>query len=1537
MFVGNDGCGCCDSYKCRTLKFNNYHKVYTPGRAIDSLNNTKEGATNQKFNKQWFWDESPWWQSFTGTSVRTEDATEMNGVSYISGRQWAHSYYRLPPTTATDEDGKVWWNFAYDQITDLAERRVNSDITYAGSDGKYKKSFKFSIGFSRPRGKSTDNAGNLIDELDPHFTGEELFIKTTILDSDTGVILYEDNGRTIKADLETRDGFVGENSTLYYDIVIDADDELPENIDVLYWLPLPKRSDFVDEGLEQEMAGMYADVEQTALDLAKEYPEEWNWISERIGAGYGAFYCVFFKGTTPAWWMGAHDPEHPYIGNTFTGEGSENGIPYTIDNGWLRAEGYEDGQWDWEQYENGYEPPLRRYFLDHYLPLYVEATKERDAAEPATQQWIVANEKVVKYEKVLEYGDKAYEADSILAIKIIFQINQWQTYINFGHVRKKYLVPVNQVVDGRTIESKRYTWLFPEYGLLSRWSSYSYKGTEYFNANKFSREGDENGNKVPLKRNKSKSFTLTCLRVHEDGWSSMDYYRPDKMRRNRKFFTRASGSELKINISAASYRRALWEYKRILESKIELGEAYSVYAALYEPPTNTTGTQYSFPISPHWRGFYSNKFIEDTDIDTSLKVRVFNIVNKSDGTEELVMTHYYQADTSDERLYTPFKNDGSLYDRIDATFKASVTSNVDTSNVANTGEFIIEIECGDDVGVEVEMVCPRFGCIDRALNDYRLIKKNYEKIIKIFPIGHSIWNTYEYRKNLSDVTYGNPYTYVPTDERAFYIRPDGLEEANPLVVSNPWRDLRNHADIDWEQTMEDNGIEPVNFGINAVGRGTAIKSGIREILVELESEDYEYEVTWGYELWKCNISFPRQTVDGKCDETSDTISYELDFITPLGWAFDKIRANKDFREDCFNSIIDNPWFDPEDQRRFCEDACAAVSIDFQKVDTIKKKTVYKFPGSKYTGTFSLKIREGNNKVFEYVFDDVQNDCQLSVGQEWDLYEREGEGGLPPELEYTTYDHPELPKFNQQSRIYTYADPDYNCGIWGLFNGFTSVGDGSPVEDGSYNWDWINLNNSHPTTASLPLAMSQPLYQPHAGITSMFTPVGRKNLNYQNTAWKYTGYGFDGPNYSDNLLNEPRVSGWIDRVKNESLRGRWYQMDHYTLRDYYRFQEDKWQDGIGQIVNVPSEMFFFSGRNDNIRHFGIDADSFGRINYDASINIILDTNIEGLSLSGGQRLQYGYPREGDSYYNILTKKQNRTIFPELLEYGCRNVFTNFRRYYDYYQTTSRLRGDQALADYKLWMELDYGERPWTDSPYWYKEYPRMNPEYKRRLGSDFELIDIPTRSRFIFECTPGEKNWSHPNRIELADALGLFHEMDAITKRGGFNNEVILTDKIIPLDIGGFRPYINGFAVEVGNRFTNIEYQRHALRFVPGGTISPHGIPPFSYLRGFRGSYGAVPSRYVTLGAAPGDPRQRSENFYTCDLTYHLYKTKPHLRTGRRFEIRMREWLYGIGAYYPIEHNTDYIDFYNKSVKEKGELKMVVKSVKVILDNGEVIG
>jgi hypothetical protein len=52
---------------------------------------------------------------------------------------------------------------------------------------------------------------------------------------------------------------------------------------------------------------------------------------------------------------------------------------------------------------------------------------------------------------------------------------------------------------------------------------------------------------------------------------------------------------------------------------------------------------------------------------------------------------------------------------------------------------------------------------------------------------------------------------------------------------------------------------------------------------------------------------------------------------------------------------------------------------------------------------------------------------------------------------------------------------------------------------------------------------------------------------------------------------------------------------------------------------------------------------------------------------------------------------------------------------------------------------------------------------------------------------------------------------------------------------------------------------------------------------------------------------------------------------------MGSWLRSIGGRVPVTHHSDYMDFYDKSIKEQGELKIVVKSVKVILDSGEVIG
>ena len=1520
MFIGNDGCGCCESFRCRRITFNNYHRVFEPGIRIDSMYGPwGDGNNKREFNRKWFWDNSPWWQSFTGTSVRTLDDIVMGKQGYHSSYP-EDDWYRTPPITTTDENGNVWWNFAFDQTLELATRRVDPNLTRVGSEGKAKKSLKFSIGLGKHSFLRGMPAIRKTDKVDPRFT-DVTFIKTIILDSKTGVILYEDNGRTIETSPEDIDGVVGKNSTIYYDIVIPADYEIPEKLDILYWTPLPDRSDFVDEELEQEMANMYVEVEKKAIDIAKKYPEEWNWITDVIGVGYGSFYCVFFEEGTLGFMEGAMNPIHPFIGNTATGEGSINGVSYAVDNGWIEAEGWKDGLWDWEQYENGYLPPLRRFFLDYYLPLYDEALKKLEEAinnfGVGSSEWVQATAEVTKYEDVLEYGDQAYQADSILAIKIIFQINQWQNYINFGVVRQALLVPVKLFANDNQKEqsSQKYTWVFPDYG---RGRNYQFDNAWSIDYSRPFTNAD--GELVPKSLDVSKSFSMNCIRLCEAGWSSMDYFRPEKMRRNKKFFTRASGSDIKLDIKGVSYNRFIQENIRKVDSLLSSESSGTTIDStildlyLSSPRYNYYGNVRfsSVLVNPYWRGFYSNKFIENLDVDTSFKVSVYNIVNKADGTQDLVRTHFYEGDTTNEDLYDPFDR----YNRIDYNFDIEISSNVDASDVSNTGEFIIEIECGEDADIATTLKCPLFGCVDMALNNYRQIKDNYNKIIKIFPLDDPIWETPEYVENLNNVTYGNAYTYVPTDRRNFYTSVDGDGDIKDYVA-RPWSDLGPVYD----NTLEEKGIRPVPWNHPVDGYTTTIKDGIREILVELESEDYSCEVEWGYQLWKCTVRYPNKDAFGRYLE-DDFTTEVIDFVTPLGWKFEKFYSNTDFQEECRNNDPFNPDPIPLAQGvpigrgGICDDPGGNISINFEKVDEIKKKTTYKFPGSKYNGTFSLKMREGNNKVFEYVFDDIQNDCQLSVGQISELYTFD-----EPEDNPQPYGDPSIPRFNQQSRIYVYSDVDYDCAVWGLFNGFTTIGDGDSAEDGSYNFDWDNLNSSQPTTVALSLAKSEPLYQPHAGIKSIFVPVGRKNLKYQNTAMPVSDYSATGrqPSYHDNLTLEPRVSGWIESIFRERDNENSYYKDYYTLRDYYTFQQDVYDQQRIPTFTFYDELFFFGTTTKNQEYFDYEAgpqNVYGQLD----LNLILGFNIKNrINL-------YNYPHEGGRYYNILTNNSFYVKTPLLLERGMKNPYTNYKDFYNQYSANtgySRPLGDSSLTEYEIWMRTPAGTSnvsvgdtllgdPYKYVRYW-KEYARMDYLYKAVKGDDTTIGGMPTRNRFLFECSPGEKNPYISPKV-ISDKIGMFPESRAVDWNGPSSGV-----KVVPLDISAID--YNDFPD--GTKAKYLAYRREYYT-----DITPWAIPFFAIL--YQGD------SYINYWLKQSESGANQQAYWANDLEYSLFKKNPEL-SNSIFAARMGSWLRSIGGRVPVTHHSDYMDFYDKSIKEQGELKIVVKSVKVILDSGEVIG
>lgn len=646
-------CGCCGG-DCVNIKFNNWYSDYpisglSQYKVLNKDNALLSWDDPSQFTA-WYWDHTPWWQSFTGTSARLQS--------------WRLIREQIPemPITTVDENGIRWWSFEQGQINVTNKRAIPNS----------KNSLKLSLGI-------TSTHEGLGDFLPAAILNKSAIIKTTVVSED-GEIFYDDNGRYFESSsVGYGNGVgVGQNSNQYYNIEVDISDisELPETLTIYFWVEIPERSQFVDEELERYMADLYESVFEKQAELSAKYPEDWDFIRTKIGEGYGAFYYVF--------WGKNFSPAHPDLGDV-----RDDSNAYGINNGWVPDAKWYDGLWDHSQFEDGYQPPLRRFFLDKYVPLYEQAEKNLqiviDTFGKNSSEYETAKAEFNKYKFILDFGDLRYEADSILATNIVFQINEYHAYINSGGYNRIK----TRRADGKFIWVDRSTETYS-------WDRENYPQPSYMIHH---------------------SFRIDFIFISELGWTAFDYTNR-LIKRKRGFLTRSqTAADIYIDGSVRS-----------IDKSMELGWN-PFFSYTYKPihdrsPLGGFLDARTSSYNDYWRGASSIDMIYNRDIDGYYAIKIYNVL--SDGKNETYeLTHFIEGNTQQNKgEFNTFSQKGN---------------NIPIGADYNTGEFIIEIITGEDALVEVEIKCPEFSCVDDAMANYLARKAAYNQIISKYPLDHPIW------------------------------------------------------------------------------------------------------------------------------------------------------------------------------------------------------------------------------------------------------------------------------------------------------------------------------------------------------------------------------------------------------------------------------------------------------------------------------------------------------------------------------------------------------------------------------------------------------------------------------------------------------------------------------------------------------------------------------------------------------------------------------------------------------------------------------
>lgn len=238
---------------------------------------------------------------------------------------------------------------------------------------------------------------------------------------------------------------------------------------------------------------------------------------------------------------------------------------------------------------------------------------------------------------------------------------------------------------------------------------------------------------------------------------------------------------------------------------------------------------------------------------------------------------------------------------------------------------------------------------------------------------------------------------------------------------------------------------------NTRGREIRVKSYVKSVKVTIQAQDYDLDISQGYSIWRLN---QKGFMIGGGDERK---SY---YFCPLQAQYEVIPPS----------------------------ATGGSSVTFTKVGEKRWNSKYKWPGSKFNGTFELVRRPDRPSIFEHIIDPLTKH-QISSGP------RRTPDGLNActgrEASPGTTLNREIPVYNQNV-IYAYDDPDVPSALCGVFLnafGYWAVNDGI-TEDLTPKYDADAFQFRGPSCGNVRLA-------------SFDGSSAIRNIIFDNWAWQET--------------------------------------------------------------------------------------------------------------------------------------------------------------------------------------------------------------------------------------------------------------------------------------------------------------------------------------------------------------------------------------------------------------------------------------------------